>query len=465
MTDPNQAQADGTTRKSKRFKAIRGMTAAAGGTAIAIACFTASATWLAETYAFSHDPANPAPSLLSSWLAFASLIISLGAFWWCIRWVSKLRADTGTLYYLRLQPSTFVPRHNIRDDLTSKDARDFRAVRRTHAAGDPDDPYLDVIDATADVFAEFERSTNDDDDSTKFDIAPDLAWPIALRIGFDWTPRSNVRLLELAPAKNTEDFTRWEMITPQAVPEANPRWLTSQTNPPAYHQLLADRTTTPARQERDENGDQRDSTARIDIDGRAVRRVRLSIYTTRAPRFGNPQQASPEVDPRSVKAIRPGEPDYDVAHVLYCPSPDDSRQGQPVLLAGHRQNGGASDRDPEPVTEIDGTTLIDGNALTADIMREVHAVFRAFPRAQIDICALLPKTVAFNLGGYLGRYPENSGASFETLADVWGRARLMHFIEPENKYIPMLVHPSQRPGLSPGDSAAAVSAGSRGGRP
>ncbi|MFT3662691.1 MAG: hypothetical protein QM809_15315 [Gordonia sp. (in: high G+C Gram-positive bacteria)] len=403
---------------------------------VSLSAFTASTGWLAEKL---FDKSIP--------VAWAASGITLLLWIVMIRWAGRLRADTGTLYYLRLQPTGHVPRHDLAATLTSKDARDFRAVRRTHAAIARNATEVDLLGPTADLYTEFERSTNDDDDSTLFEIAPDLPWPVALRVGFDWTPRHRVRMIELAE-QGGSSHTRWSLDSERESLVLGRSPMTARTHPSRFGPIViaAGARSSPPNTDRPRTAPE-------------VRRVRVALFATPngLPVFtADPDSSS---DSRSRVPIRPGEPEYDVTHIVYCgdlesvDSPPSTPPGSDSDAAGTRSDQrrvrlkGMSYRDGVPVAvedlgEDEDSEFVDGNTLTDSLVWHIHAVFAAFPDARIDITARVPKTIAFSLGVALGRYSAPPFDVHPHLAAIWERGRFMDYAN--GVFVPALVHPAQR---------------------
>lgn len=408
--------------------------------ALALAVITAVATWVAERLieARTHPLAT----------AFSALFIMAVIWAFGAATLRQIRKDRGTLYYLRQHPATRVPLHDLTAVLSSEDADDFRAIRRSYAEPALGIRAVDVVDITDETFAEFERSTNEDDDDTLFEVAPDLDWPVALRIGFDWTPRRSVRMIELKPPaasageqhRPTEVYTRWMLKEPTSGPTFGEAPFSAVVNPAEFQEPIEAgtkiATVTPST------------------------RIRLSLLATAVPTFtDSPDDPS---DSRSRAPLLDEDRAYDATVVVYCTAPAGSISGQPeedanpvsnycartVVLDGLRKivldPASTRSRLEEVTPDRADQTVLDGNHLADALAIHMIRVFEAFPEAQIDITARLPKTVAFALGCCLGRYAVPSSGRYPKLIDIWACGRLFSFQDPTQKYLPMLVHPAQR---------------------
>ena len=93
-----------------------------------------------------------------------------------------LIAHNGTLYYLRLLPAESADRTRAAVDVANARSLDFRSATGwfgTH------DPVVDLRREVDHVSDELERAMNDDDDATGYVLAPNLAFPAALAVGYD----------------------------------------------------------------------------------------------------------------------------------------------------------------------------------------------------------------------------------------------------------------------------------------
>lgn len=115
---------------------------------------------------------------------------------WSLRAQSRQR---GTLYYLRLQADT-VP--DLHKEAVASAASSYLGYRSVTAWLDPGLGTVDVRRQVESVSAELQRAINDDSDDSGFDIAPNLVFPAALAVGFDWVPPREVRMREINGPRN-----------------------------------------------------------------------------------------------------------------------------------------------------------------------------------------------------------------------------------------------------------------------
>ncbi|MFT4124898.1 MAG: hypothetical protein QM662_01555 [Gordonia sp. (in: high G+C Gram-positive bacteria)] len=334
------------------------------------------------------------------WVALAlSVLIWLPTY--CM--LKNLKLETGTLYYLRLQPATFTPLHDPTVTLYSEAARDFRAVRRVFRPPVASQSVVDIVDVTSEVFAEFERSTNDDDDTTLFSVAPDLPWPAAVRLGFDWTARKVVWLTESDATQPDAKVTNWSfdrLVRPLPAADSCPFLRVEEYELPS--------SPNP------------------------VKRVKLALFAT----------AKPDELARSLQGLSPADSGYDRTRVVFGIKPQmQDLNGQQVVVDGEWEETRLRLADRKATADDPAGYSVDGNELVRGLCAHIHDAFRDFPDATIDITAQIPKTVAFALGLALGYYPTSDGPR-ANLAPLWTRARLLHFLG-QGQFRPMLVHPIQ----------------------
>lgn len=105
-----------------------------------------------------------------------------------------LIAHNGTLYYLRLLPAESADRMRAAVDVANARSLDFRSATGWFGT---DEAVVDLRRETDHVSAELERAMNDDDDATGYVLAPNLAFPAALAVGYDTLLRERTHLAEL----------------------------------------------------------------------------------------------------------------------------------------------------------------------------------------------------------------------------------------------------------------------------
>ncbi|MFN3340907.1 MAG: hypothetical protein ACK40Z_14500 [Dietzia sp.] len=117
----------------------------------------------------------------------AVLVLAMAARAWMI-------AHNGTLYYLRLLPAESADRMRAAVDVANARSLDFRSATGWFGT---DGEVVDLRRAVDHVSDELERAMNDDDDATGYVLAPNLAFPAALAVGYDTLLRERTHLAEL----------------------------------------------------------------------------------------------------------------------------------------------------------------------------------------------------------------------------------------------------------------------------
>lgn len=105
-----------------------------------------------------------------------------------------LIAHNGTLYYLRLLPAESADRTRAAVDVANARSLDFRSATGWFGTNGE---VVDLRRAVDHVSEELERAMNDDDDATGYVLAPNLAFPAALAVGYDCLLRERTHLAEL----------------------------------------------------------------------------------------------------------------------------------------------------------------------------------------------------------------------------------------------------------------------------
>ena len=105
-----------------------------------------------------------------------------------------LMAHNGTLYYLRLLPAESADRMRAAVDVANARSLGFRSATGWFGTADA---VVDLRRQVDHISDELERAMNDDDDATGFVLAPNLAFPAALAVGYDVLLRERTHLAEL----------------------------------------------------------------------------------------------------------------------------------------------------------------------------------------------------------------------------------------------------------------------------
>lgn len=129
-----------------------------------------------------------------------SLLLALIATWL----LTHYRRNRGTLYYLRFQNETNPDYHEEVVDKARSEYLDFRSVsawcdpgiEQEKDSGSSRYHVVDVRKQLNEMSAEFQRTTNDDAGDSGFDIAPNLLFPAALALGYEWMPPGEATLRE-----------------------------------------------------------------------------------------------------------------------------------------------------------------------------------------------------------------------------------------------------------------------------
>ncbi|MDX2357827.1 hypothetical protein [Dietzia sp. PP-33] len=103
-------------------------------------------------------------------------------------------AHNGTLYYLRLLPAETADRMRAAVDVANARSLDFRSATGWFGT---DYEVVDLRREVDHISDELERAMNDDDDATGYVLAPNLAFPAALAVGYDTLLRERTHLAEL----------------------------------------------------------------------------------------------------------------------------------------------------------------------------------------------------------------------------------------------------------------------------
>lgn len=144
------------------------------------------------------------------WLRIALLLVAIGLGALAVRWLKRRRASRGTLYYLRFQNETNPDYHRAAVAKASGEYLGFRAIS---AWCDPQEDIVDVRRAVSGISAEFERAINDDSDDSGYHLAPNLMFPVALAVGYEWIPPQGVTLREFSQSNDKVDLQdfQWDL--------------------------------------------------------------------------------------------------------------------------------------------------------------------------------------------------------------------------------------------------------------
>ncbi len=123
-------------------------------------------------------------------LLVAFLVLS----WLQLRYLWLLRS-AGTLYYLRADSGRVPSLHAAAAEVAGASSLDLRAIRRTFSIADAAGGGVDIRSLVGELRAEFDSSLNADSNDSAFSVVPDVAWPVAVAVGYDWIVRGGTRLV------------------------------------------------------------------------------------------------------------------------------------------------------------------------------------------------------------------------------------------------------------------------------
>lgn len=276
-----------------------------------------------------------------------------------------IKAHNGTLYYLRLLPAESADRMRAAVDVANARSLDFRSATGWFGTD------ADVVDLRREVdhiSDELERAMNDDDDATGYVLAPNLAFPAALAVGYDTLLRERTHLAELPvearrrrlPGGDTGVRTVYFDDGDDEWTER--RWRSRHSQTGAELSMV----TLPA-----------GSAAAVPADRTSVRRVWLSIQLD----GGGP-----------VSEVDVGHPLREAADLVVVgptTGTDGARTLLPWVLRSGRWFPGTSGR------QIDRRAFA---RLVEELSGAVEQVLDDYPEAHVLLAGRMPRSVAFALG-------------------------------------------------------------------
>jgi hypothetical protein len=280
------------------------------------------------------------------------LIVAMAVRAWLI-------AHNGTLYYLRLLPAESADRMRAAVDVANARSLDFRSATGWFGT---DHAVVDLRREVDHVSDELERAMNDDDDATGYVLAPNLAFPAALAVGYDTLLRERTHLAELPTTARRRRLPGGDTGVRTVYFDdgddmwAERRWRSRRSRPDAELSLVtlgvppADRT--------------------------AVGRVWLSL---RLEGGG------------AVSGVDAGHPLRDSADVVVVvgPTGGDDEALAPWALPAGRWYPGASGR------QIDRRAFA---RLVEELSGAIEQVLDDYPEAHVLLAGRMPRSVAFALG-------------------------------------------------------------------
>lgn len=298
-----------------------------------------------------------------------------------------LLAHNGTLYYLRLLPAESADRMRAAVDVANARSLGFRSATGWFGTANE---VVDLRREVDHVSDELERAMNDDDDATGFVLAPNLAFPAALAVGYDVLLRERTHLAELPiearrrrlPGGDTG--VRTVYFDDGDDMWAERRWRSRRSQPGAELSMI----TLPA-----------GSATAARADRTSVQRVWLSLQLD----GGGP-----------VSEVDAGHPLREAADLVVVVAPTGGAGGPTDGSDGSNGSGGARGAGSDPTATLRPWTLpagrwypgasgrqIDRRAfarLVEELSGAVEQVLDDYPEAQVLLSGRMPRSVAFALG-------------------------------------------------------------------
>lgn len=346
---------------------------------------------------FPSDDRAPEWNLPRLTVLAVAVLIAIWATWS----LSTHRQRRGTLYYLRLQNETSVDLHRGTVNRAVKDYLGFRSVG---GWCDPRTATVDLRRTVAGMSEELERAMNDDADDSGFDIAPNVVFPAALALGFEWIPPRNVTLREFNPRgdKPAVQSFQWRLGC------ANASGMGCS------------------------NGRRRHRATHFDISRTAGYRLRARTTSTTeatAARSVWLEYWLSNTDWTVEPMTSPHKASADVVRIVHVENPMTPGAIGPYTLLSY---------GPRSNLPKSGLTVRQVAEAAAYWLRKT---LEDFPNATVFVAGGMPKTVSFAMG-YLMTQPPMRGAA----AHPWRRIVPMgHFLhEPKPELRPTWVRPDQR---------------------
>ncbi|MBB1032090.1 hypothetical protein G6027_14615, partial [Dietzia sp. SLG310A2-38A2] len=316
------------------------------------------------------SPECTSPSRLAWFVGtLAVLITAMAVRAWMI-------AHNGTLYYLRLLPAESADRMRAAVDVANARSLDFRSA--TGWFGTNGD-VVDLRRAVDHVSDELERAMNDDDDATGYVLAPNLAFPAALAVGYDTLLRERTHLAELPTEARRRRLPGGDTGVRTVYFDdgddmwAERRWRSRRSRPDSELSMVTLRTGRPAAA-----SSQAAPSTTAPADRTVVGRVWLSLQ------FDGGGAVS-EVDAQ--------HPLRTAADLVVVVGPTATTDGvetlRPWALPAGRWYPGASGR------QIDRRAFA---RLVEELSGAVEQVLDDYPEADVLLSGRMPRSVAFALG-------------------------------------------------------------------
>lgn len=303
-----------------------------------------------------------------------------------------LMAHNGTLYYLRLLPAESADRMRAAVDVANARSLGFRSATGWFGTANA---VVDLRREVDHISDELERAMNDDDDATGFLLAPNLAFPAALAVGYDTLLRERTHLAELPVAARKRRLpggdtgVRTVYFDDGDDEWTERRWRSRRSQPGAELAMV----TLPA-----------GSAVAAPADRTSVRRVWLSLQLE----GGGP-----------VSEVDAGHPLREAADLVVVVGPTEradgaDRTGSATTNAVGTDAGGGMNAGAAAAATLRPWTLPAGRWYPGASGRQVHRrafarlveelsgaveqVLDEYPEAHVLLSGRMPRSVAFALG-------------------------------------------------------------------
>ena len=292
-----------------------------------------------------------------------------------------LMAHNGTLYYLRLLPAESADRMRAAVDVANARSLGFRSATGWFGTADA---VVDLRRQVDHISDELERAMNDDDDATGFVLAPNLAFPAALAVGYDVLLRERTHLAELPVEARRRRLPGGDTGVRTVYFDdgddmwAERRWRSRRSQPRGELAMV----TFPA-----------GSAVAAPADRISVRRVWLSLQLEGGGPVSEVDAGHPLREAADLVVVVAPPPGAARATAGSAPTDDSGSDTtatlRPWTLPAGRWYPGASGR------QIDRRTFA---RLVEELSGAVEQVLDDYPEAHVLLSGRMPRSVAFALG-------------------------------------------------------------------
>ncbi|MCL2455402.1 MAG: hypothetical protein FWD18_08945 [Micrococcales bacterium] len=354
-------------------------------TAVLIALTTAIAALVVEDLLPAEGGFGYSPPFRWALFAVSAPLLVLSVYWaW---WIRSVR---GSAYVVQVQDQA-APRWHT-GPLVAKTLQHLNVNMLVERLDLGATGQVELADTVTSLARELRAGQNADDDSTGFSYYPNVLFPAAIALGYQWEPPRGVVLHELNEAGDRDDFffpltelTRAAQPRPELIP------------------------VPPEPSEADKADDE-------------VRSVSVRILLT----YNKHVLPLPLHD--DAGAID-GFGSFERAYVVGVRGDGDSLVNVKVDPRWHRNTGS----DP------DGTALLTPAEIVIGAGRALREVLDRHPKAVVVVVGMMPKATTIPLGWYMANAHGTAGFP---LPCPWERLVPMHFAGP-GRLRPARVHPDQ----------------------